>query len=313
MRKDMKSVLVERSRRGGNNDRIGRKPRDMDDYPKKQSMKKMHSDRKSLNENLNPLKRFLESKVGQHWDSVFSEICEGLKLTSAVQKHVRDHVFDYVHLNVFIEDKKVLVLRKYYGTQTELRNGEMYVDPKTKVLKKYKVKNKTRNKYDPFLQHLAVIIVNHSRIIIEGDKTYKLFFDKLTDDFTIKHEATAKHAEADFNHASFNNLVAGFFSKYSNCLNFKHPYWKSYWNLYQKRLAEDSKKKEKDHSLTLYKVGETVEFSKDDGKTYTKGVINRVNVPGVNFHVYWITVGTKNISLYMDREICKSNRIRSVA
>ena len=49
---------------------------------------------KLLNENLAPLRRYLERQVGRPWDKVYSEIAEGLRVASTVQRHVRDHLRD---------------------------------------------------------------------------------------------------------------------------------------------------------------------------------------------------------------------------
>ena len=106
MRKDMSKVIVERPRLGRS--RAGLKPgrtRVVTDdegeplraarggrAPKADKLQKT----KSLNENLNPLKRYLASQVGRPWRKVFSEISEHLKPTSTVQQHVRDHLGDFV-------------------------------------------------------------------------------------------------------------------------------------------------------------------------------------------------------------------------
>src|SRR5258708_4981364 len=104
MRSDMSKVIVERPRRGGGRDRKGRPEREFEDTPSKQSMKRGHSDLKDLNENLAPLKRYLGRNVGRSWNKVFSEICENIRMDNAVQKHVRGHVFDYVHRYVAVEE-----------------------------------------------------------------------------------------------------------------------------------------------------------------------------------------------------------------
>jgi hypothetical protein len=91
MRKDMAKVIVERPRQGRYT-RIKKTPRDFEDCPSKEGMRKPYLNRKSLNENLNPLWRFLERNINRPWDKVYSEICENLKTTSTVQQHVRDHI-----------------------------------------------------------------------------------------------------------------------------------------------------------------------------------------------------------------------------
>lgn len=100
MRSDMSKVIVERPRRGGTCEPKGRRRnRDLEDLPQHESMlgKGRGWDRKELNENLQPLKRFLGSRVGHPWDKVYSEISEHLRPTNAVQQHVRDHLHNYVH------------------------------------------------------------------------------------------------------------------------------------------------------------------------------------------------------------------------
>ena len=52
--------------------------------------------RKQLNENLAPLRRYLERQVGRPWSKVYSEIARHLRVDNAVQQHVRDHLRDFV-------------------------------------------------------------------------------------------------------------------------------------------------------------------------------------------------------------------------
>lgn len=54
---------------------------------------------KWLNENLAPLRRFLRSAVGRPWNAVHAEICAHIAPRSAVQKHVLDHLYQYVERN----------------------------------------------------------------------------------------------------------------------------------------------------------------------------------------------------------------------
>ena len=100
MRPDMAKVIVERPRRGGG----VRFPRgsalafsrlDADDVPRRQGMRRPWlntSRQKHLNENLAPLRRFLLSNVNRPWNKLFSEISQHLRLDSAVQLHVWQHL-----------------------------------------------------------------------------------------------------------------------------------------------------------------------------------------------------------------------------
>jgi hypothetical protein len=51
---------------------------------------------KGLNENLAPLRRFLVSRVGRSWDTVYSEIRTRLSPRNTIDMHVWQHLFDYV-------------------------------------------------------------------------------------------------------------------------------------------------------------------------------------------------------------------------
>src|SRR5690606_3338863 len=106
MRKDMSKVIVERPRLGRS--RAGLRPGrtrvvvDDEGEPLRTSKGPVREPRaktqktKSLNENLNPLRRYCAANVGRPWDKVYSEISAHLKPTSTVQQHVRDHLDDFV-------------------------------------------------------------------------------------------------------------------------------------------------------------------------------------------------------------------------
>lgn len=98
MRDDMARVIVERPRTGGDRGRKGRAV-SLKDLPKSQGMKRRHvlsGDWKMLNENLAPLRRYLERQVGRPWNKVFPEIARHLRVDNTVQQHVRDHLKDFV-------------------------------------------------------------------------------------------------------------------------------------------------------------------------------------------------------------------------
>jgi hypothetical protein len=94
MRDDMAKVIVERPRIPAFNCRKGR-PQALDDLPAHEGMRRSHAlrgDRKELNENLTPLRRYLERQVGRPWDKVYSEIAAHLRMDNTVQQHLRDFV-----------------------------------------------------------------------------------------------------------------------------------------------------------------------------------------------------------------------------
>jgi len=53
------------------------------------------------------LRRYLQSQVGRPWNKVHSEISRNLRLDSAVQSHVLDHLWDYVEVNTRLVDGEV--------------------------------------------------------------------------------------------------------------------------------------------------------------------------------------------------------------
>jgi len=151
MRKDMSKVIVERPRLGRSRAglRAGRTRVVLDDdgeplraarggrAPKSDKLQKT----KNLNENLNPLKRYLASQVGRPWRKVYSEISEHLKPTSTVQQHVRDHLDDFVATKAR-SVKGVLWAETRWGKPMPLSDtGHLYyVHPRTGLL----LKNETR-------------------------------------------------------------------------------------------------------------------------------------------------------------------------
>jgi hypothetical protein len=144
MRSDMPQVIIERPR-GGPRFKTpkGERRRDQripdDERPTRESIgRKWSGSPKWLNEHLGPLRRFLRSNVGRPWNKVYSEICARIRRDSAVQDHVRDHVFDYVTVNVILVDG---VPCSREGSDYGMPIGrydrrELYVCPRTGILRR---------------------------------------------------------------------------------------------------------------------------------------------------------------------------------
>lgn len=144
MRKDMAKVIVERPRLGSGWRRKGRtrvlvddegaplRARDRDGGNKKPQRTKQ------LNENLAPLRRFLESNVGRPWRKVHSELAEHIRPTSTVQQHVLDHVRDFVTTDTAMKDGEVVVKLRYGRSAEPVKKSwaYLYVHPKTGLLLK---------------------------------------------------------------------------------------------------------------------------------------------------------------------------------
>lgn len=146
MRKDMSKVIVERPRLGRS--RAGLRPgrtrvvTDDDGEPLRavrggRAPKRDKAEKtKSLNETLNPLRRYLASNVGRPWNKVYAEISEHLKPTSTVQQHVRDHLEDFVAVKTRMKAGSVTMTPRYGGERTLAdTHCRFYVHPRTGLLR----------------------------------------------------------------------------------------------------------------------------------------------------------------------------------
>lgn len=115
----------------------------------RESMKRRHGwGTRSLNDNLEPLIRYLRSHVGQHWDKVYSDLCRSLDTKTVTGQHVIDHLKHMVHTNVVKQGKRLIT---HDGRQPrELKESiwfrvpEFYVHPKSGVLMRLKPAKKAR-------------------------------------------------------------------------------------------------------------------------------------------------------------------------
>ncbi|MBL0196839.1 MAG: hypothetical protein IPQ09_21950 [Myxococcales bacterium] len=143
MRSDMFELLLERprtyrgcrSRRAPPYPRAKLAPRPIEDSPRGEALGGAYAER-ALNENLSPLVRWIDRQVGRPWRLVYSELAEKLSPSSAVKKHVRDHVFDYVAVHVFtVEGVLYGHLRRGVGPLGRYRRG-YFVCPKSDLLRR---------------------------------------------------------------------------------------------------------------------------------------------------------------------------------
>jgi hypothetical protein len=147
MRSDMFELIIERPRlrnplpcgsaypRGSLKSRFGR---DLENAPLRLGMGKPHA-QMGLNENLAPLRRFLRSNVGRPWNLVHSEICAQIDGSSAVQKHVLEHLDNFVELHVVLIDGVPHELRHRDGYVPLSGRGKyapLYVCPKSGLLRR---------------------------------------------------------------------------------------------------------------------------------------------------------------------------------
>lgn len=150
MRPDMHEVIIERPRwaHAATYPRafarnMSRTPRalrsrgdDGDESPLRERMGTGYRD-KSLSENLQPLVRFLRSRLGKPWSKVRGEIAEHLRVTSAVQKHVMDHLKEYVITSTWFGADGLVWGADRYGRPRPIvpsYRPDFYVHPKTGLL-----------------------------------------------------------------------------------------------------------------------------------------------------------------------------------
>ena len=136
MRPDMAKVLVERPRLPPHNPRgsDGRRFRDSSDAPHL-PMKAGYRDTKSLNENLQPLARFLTRQVGRPWDAVYRDIRAVIDGRNVVQRHILEHVDDYVARRVAVVDGRLVDRStRRYGLSCLWQ--PLYVDSRTGLLRR---------------------------------------------------------------------------------------------------------------------------------------------------------------------------------
>jgi hypothetical protein len=156
MRADMAKVLVERPRLGGGfrgpDKGYRQKVREAiaagDGGPVREGIKAPHRlYRKTFNEHLGPLRRYINSQVGRPWNKVYSEICAHIDRGNVVQKHILTHLFDYVVTNAILIDGEPCYGEgpgTLYGQplRESYSYNRWYVCPKSGVLKRAQTRPK---------------------------------------------------------------------------------------------------------------------------------------------------------------------------
>jgi hypothetical protein len=138
----MARIIVERPRLGGHGYKEKKIHKsDFEDLPCHESMSKHYGwASKELNENLAPLKRYLHSQIGRPWDKVHSEISKHIKLNSAVQRHILQHLEQMIETKTFLGNDGKVYARGMFGDSLidEKYSSwcDLYVHPKTRLVRK---------------------------------------------------------------------------------------------------------------------------------------------------------------------------------
>jgi hypothetical protein len=158
MRSDMSKIIVKRPRayRGCRARKAPRYPRKAvsrrgcvkgdtqnENAPYTESMGRSYRE-KSLNENLSPLFRYLLKQVGRPWSTVYREICTFVKVRSAVQMHILQHVNQYVRNDLTRDANGYLSApdgrMPFRAVQVD-RYALLYVCPLTRLLRRARPKD----------------------------------------------------------------------------------------------------------------------------------------------------------------------------
>lgn len=147
MREDMYKLIVERPRRRYGDppllSRDGRHFRDCiwpdedgGNAPHHLGMKAGYRNKKYLNENLAPLKRWLTSQVNRPWNKVYSELCANIDRRNTVQEHIFTHINDFVAKDARWVNGEVMVVERWgrHCIPIGEARAELFVHPRTGIL-----------------------------------------------------------------------------------------------------------------------------------------------------------------------------------
>ena len=138
MRPDMSKVIVERPRRGSrmrnHKSALALDPGRIDDERYIDPPKPRHSGQKWLNENLGPLRRYLEGNVGRPWSKVYAEIRVTLDSRKATGLHILQHLSDFVECDTWLDGKTVMVWGRRWRAAQPVTG--LYVHPVSGLLRK---------------------------------------------------------------------------------------------------------------------------------------------------------------------------------
>lgn len=191
MRPDMKEVLITKGRDGSShkrNDYVRRlrrtKPGE-EDCGGRETMRHQCDDDmydakyKRLGEHLTPLYRYLNSKVGQHWDDIWSEIKANNPANSGVGAHIYTHIDVELH-PYFIDgyphypearSSNYGVKSPQPGRHFPLRPGSLYVDLQGILCKAPKTIVK------PEEQDICVIKIHPKKYLVKNKKGIWFVFE----------------------------------------------------------------------------------------------------------------------------------------
>lgn len=179
---------------------------DWENSPSHESMKFRHrGHRKSLNENLAPLKRYLLKQVGRPWNKVYSEICQNINVTNTVQAHIRQHLPDFVALHVVLIDKKPYSRQRWRGGLHPVWEPT-YVHPVTGILCKSPARKKY--KYQPTTKFQQIKIDDTHKYVKIDDLWYEVEFKPITKELWARCRTFGTYPrDIVFNHSNAHEYI----------------------------------------------------------------------------------------------------------
>lgn len=143
----MLKVLVERERYHGDGGKSKPhkgydKNKEIDDLPSLEGMSRRSGKEKHSSFNYSILRRFLEKNVNRLWNDVYSEICRNISKKSKSGIWIHENLWWIVRKNVSIINDTPHYLNRYAHGFVELNNNDLYICPKTGLLRIHKCSKK---------------------------------------------------------------------------------------------------------------------------------------------------------------------------
>lgn len=98
-------------------------------------------DRKSFNENLNPLRSWVHSCLGKNWDKMYGQLRKQFDVRKVINKHILEHLFQYIEVNTFLHEGSICFTdtARYSGKGVQPISKcykDYYVCPKSGMVRK---------------------------------------------------------------------------------------------------------------------------------------------------------------------------------
>lgn len=115
-----------------------------DEVGGRESMRKRYNfgyDRKSFNENLNPLKSWVHSGLGKNWDKYYGQLRKQFDARKVINAHILEHLFQYVEIHTFVGEKGAVMFMDTRYTNKGVQPiskcyKDYYVCPRSGMLRK---------------------------------------------------------------------------------------------------------------------------------------------------------------------------------